>query len=55
MRERSRLEATFAGEPLDAELAHLRETTFGPEAPTIEREEADGFFRYERPRVYGRN
>jgi hypothetical protein len=55
MEERARLAATFEGDVLEEELRVLRERTFGPTAPTIEREEAGGFFRFERPRVYGRN
>lgn len=55
MEERRRLEATWSGEALEEELAQLRERTFGHEARTIALEEADGFFRFERPRVYGRN
>ncbi len=55
LEERRRLEATFEGEVLTAELRHLREEVFGHEAATIEREEASGFERFERRRVYGRN
>jgi hypothetical protein len=55
MEERRRLTETFEGEALDAELRALRERTFAHEAKTIALEEADDFFRYERPRVYGRN
>jgi hypothetical protein len=55
MQERARLSASFAGDPLEAELHALRGEYFGQEAPTIEREERDGFFRFERPRIYGRN
>ena len=55
MEERARIRATFEGDALADELAHLRERYFAQEAPTLEREEADGFFRFERPRVYGRN
>jgi hypothetical protein len=55
MEERGRLAASFEGEALEQELRHLRQRTFGHEAQTIEREEADDFFRFERPRVYGRN
>jgi hypothetical protein len=55
MQERARLTATFAGDALDEELRALRAEHFGHEAPTIEAEERDGFFRFERPRVYGRN
>jgi len=55
MQERARLTATFEGDALEAELHALREEHFAHEAPTIEAEERDGFFRFERPRVYGRN
>jgi lipase chaperone LimK len=55
MRERERIVATFEGEFLEEELQHLRERHFGYEAETIAREERHGFFRYERPRIYGRN
>jgi hypothetical protein len=55
MDERRRLESTFEGEALEEELHRLRERTFGHAAKTIEREEASGFDRFERPRVYGRN
>jgi hypothetical protein len=55
MEERRRLAATFEGDALEAELDHLRERTFAHEAQTIAREERAGFFRYERPRIYGRN
>nr|BDT38557.1 hypothetical protein MFMH1_82260 [Myxococcus sp. MH1] len=40
---------------LDAELGALREQYFGHEASTLAREEAAGFFRYQRRRIYGRN
>ena len=33
----------------------LRRQYFGSNAVTIAREEAQGFFRFERPRLYGRN
>jgi hypothetical protein len=55
LQERARLEASFEGEALEGELRALREEYFAHEAPTIEAEERDGFFRFERPRVYGRN
>jgi hypothetical protein len=55
MEERARVVATFEGETREAELRALREEHFAHEAPTIEREEQGGFFRFERPRVYGRN
>jgi hypothetical protein len=44
--------ASFAGEALEAELRALHETYFTHEAVTIERE---GFLRFERPGIYGRN
>lgn len=55
MAERRRISATFEDETLDEELRHLRERYFGDQAGTIELEEREGFFRFERPRVYGRN
>jgi hypothetical protein len=55
MDERARIAATFEGDALDEELGVLRERYFAHEADTIEAEERDGFFRYERPRIYGRN
>ena len=55
MQERARLAATFEGDALAAELHALREEYFGAEAPTIEAEERGDFFRFERPRIYGRN
>ncbi len=55
MQERNQLVAGSSGADLDSELASLRERYFAHEAPTIAAEEADGFFRYERPRYYGRN
>lgn len=36
-------------------LQRLREEHFGFEAKTIALEERDGFYRFERPRLYGRN
>lgn len=55
MEERGRVVETFEGEAREEELHHLREEYFGHEAETIAREEEGGFFRYARPRVYGRN
>jgi hypothetical protein len=55
MQERARLLASFEGGALDAELRALREDRFAREAPTIEAEERQGFYRFERPRIYGRN
>jgi hypothetical protein len=55
MQERARLEATFEGDALEAELRALREDRFAHEAGTIEAEERDGFYRFNRARIYGRN
>jgi hypothetical protein len=55
MQERERIGATFRGEALDEELQQLRERYFGIAARTIAMEEQTGFFRFERPRVYGVN
>jgi hypothetical protein len=55
MQERKRVASTFEGDALEAELRALREEYFANEAPTIEAEERDHFFRFERPRIYGRN
>ena len=55
MQERERIAASFGGDAREQELQHLRERYFGDTAPTIEREERDGFFRFARPRIYGRN
>ena len=40
---------------LAAALAQLRVQFFGVDAPTIQVEEDEGFFRFNRPRVYGKN
>jgi hypothetical protein len=55
MQERARVVATFEGGAREDELDALRSEYFGEQAPTIAREERDEFFRFERPRVYGRN
>lgn len=55
MEERRRILDTFDGEAREAELRALRERVFAHEAKTIALEEEQGFFRYERPRIYGRN
>ena len=55
MKERDALAAQYSGPELEEKLNTLREKFFKHEAVTIEREETDGFFRYKRPRVYGRN
>lgn len=55
MEERTALTRTLAGNELVAALADLQELYFRHEAVTIAQEEADGFFRYQRPRYFGRN
>ena len=55
MAERETVISTLSGEERRQALADLRERYFGVEAKTIRLEEENGFFRYERPRVYGRN
>ncbi len=55
MEARGRAVSTFEGAALEAELVDLREEYFGRRAGTIAAEEERGFFRFERPRVYGRN
>jgi hypothetical protein len=56
MEERKRVVETYQGDQQKEQLKALREKYFGDEAQTIQlEEENDGFFRFERPRYYGRN
>lgn len=55
MAQRQQLVDTVHGAAFDEALAVLREQFFKHEANTIAQEEASGFFRYQRPRVFGRN
>lgn len=55
MQEREALAGRLTGQELDLALQELQERYFQHEAVTIAREEQDGFFRYQRPRFYGRN
>ncbi|MEM8560906.1 MAG: hypothetical protein AAGF57_01660 [Pseudomonadota bacterium] len=55
MSKRERLAEQYGGEELAIQLDTLRDEYFGHEAPTIAREEEQGFFRYKRPRVIGLN
>ncbi|RJP75726.1 MAG: hypothetical protein C4522_20140 [Desulfobacteraceae bacterium] len=55
MEEREQAAAELEGEDLETRLKELREKHFKHEAKTIELEEKDNFFRFDRPRVYGRN
>lgn len=53
---RALMQKDLSDQERQAQLAQLRQRYFGPEAHTISKEEEDlGFFRYERPRVYGWN
>lgn len=55
MEERDRIVRELEGPELETAINELRETYFKHEAKTIRIEEEDGFFRYTRKRVYGRN
>ena len=55
MAEREELTGDYEGARLEEELRFLRERYFGNQARVIQAEEASGFFRYDRRRVYGRN
>ncbi len=55
MAERAALAKELSGEELEARLQEVRARYFATEAELIGQEEASGFFRFERPRVWGRN
>lgn len=56
MEARKAAEATYTGAELAQELDKVREKFFANEAGTIKKEEEElEFYRYTRPRVYGRN
>jgi hypothetical protein len=55
MAERAALAKELSGEALEARLQEVRARYFAGEAELIGQEEASGFFRFERPRVWGRN
>lgn len=56
MEERRKIVEIYQGEQQKEQLQALREKFFQDEAQTIQAEEEnDGFFRFERPRYYGRN
>lgn len=55
MQKRDELVKLYQGAELEDKIRELREQSFGNEADTIEREEKDKFFRFQRPRIYGRN
>lgn len=55
MAEREALAKQLSGPALEAKLQEARARYFGTEADVIAQEEASGFFRFERPRQWGRN
>lgn len=55
MNARDQLKQNYSGEQLEIQLAALREQYFKKESKTIAAEESSGFYRYERPRLYGSN
>jgi len=55
MADRENIVQEFEGPELEKRLKELRSKYFKHEEKTIALEEKDGFFRYNRPRVYGRN
>lgn len=55
MSEREQLTSNLSGEQLDTALEELRKEYFGNTSITIRKEEEDGFYRFERKRLYGIN
>lgn len=55
MSEREALARQYSGADLEARLQELRARYFSDEAQTLAEEEASGFFRFTRPRGWGRN
>ena len=55
MSARDQLSQAYEGDELERQLRELREKYFKNEAPTIKAEEDSGFYRYNRPRLYGSN
>lgn len=55
MSEREALAQQYSGAELEARLTELRARYFSDEAQTIAEEEQSGFFRFTRPRQWGRN
>lgn len=55
MAERRQLGRQYQGEQLEQALDRLRQAHFGNTAPTIAKEEQQGFFRFQRERRYGLN
>jgi hypothetical protein len=55
MSEREALAQQYTGPELEARLTELRARYFSDEAQTVAEEEQSGFFRFTRPRQWGRN
>ncbi|HNY64265.1 MAG TPA: hypothetical protein PKM41_02430 [Deltaproteobacteria bacterium] len=55
MEKRDEAVKLYQGAELEERLDALRQQYFGNEANTIALEEKDNFFRFKRPRIYGRN
>lgn len=55
MNARDQLKQNYSGEQLDGQLKALRDQYFKKESKTIAAEEDSGFYRFQRPRVYGSN
>ena len=55
MSAKEQIEQTYSGDVLNKKLKTLREKHFKHEANTISAEEESGFYRYNRPRLYGSN
>lgn len=55
MKDRAALAQQVSGAELEDKLRDLRVRYFGAEADTIAQEEQSGFFRFARPRKWGRN
>ncbi|MGK0443952.1 MAG: hypothetical protein ACJA1U_000881 [Bermanella sp.] len=55
MSAREQLNQKYSGNIPPEELNALRKQYFKNEAPTIAAEESSGFFRYQRPRLFGSN
>ncbi|QRK11456.1 hypothetical protein JQX13_16100 [Archangium violaceum] len=55
MSERELLAQQYSGPELEARLTELRSRYFSDEAETLAQEERSGFFRFTRPRQWGRN
>ncbi|PKN84579.1 MAG: hypothetical protein CVU51_10255 [Deltaproteobacteria bacterium HGW-Deltaproteobacteria-1] len=55
MEKREAVVKQYEGQELENRLKDLRKAHFGDEANTIALEEKDGFYRFKRPHIWGRN